>query len=152
MTASPRSRTSSPPTPQPNAHPPTLNHGGLLNLHSYDAFITKPPVSCERIRPRLPWPVWLETHISRVFNLPTDSTGRSCWPMSTRDQSGMPERLRPAEPLIGSPHSRTPPPPPKLTTHFYNIFSLLDPLPPPLTLPAFKDVPPVLPAEVSSAL
>jgi len=40
----------------------------------------------------------------------------------------MPERLRLAEPRIGSPHSRTPPPPTKLTTHFYNIFSLLDPL------------------------
>jgi len=45
MTALPRSRTSSPPTPQPNAHPPTLNRRGLQNSHSYDASITIPPVS-----------------------------------------------------------------------------------------------------------
>jgi len=40
----------------------------------------------------------------------------------------MPVRLRPGEPLIVSPHSGTRPPPPKLTIHFFNIFSLLDPL------------------------
>jgi len=50
------------------------------------------------------------------------------WPMLTCDRSGMPERLRSAEPLICSPHSRTPPPQLKLTIHFYNICSLLDPL------------------------
>jgi len=65
----------------------------------------------------------------------------------------MPERLGPAEPLIGSPQLRTPPPPPKLTTHFYKTFFPPRPSPPPpLILPAFNDVPPVLPAEVSSAL
>jgi len=45
MTTSPRSCTSSPPTPHPNAHPPTLNLVGLLNIHSDDASITIPPVS-----------------------------------------------------------------------------------------------------------
>ena len=65
---------------------------------------------------------------SRLSNLPKESTGRTFWPTATRDQSGMPERLWPVEPLIVSSHSRTPPPPPKLKIHFFNIFSLLDPL------------------------
>jgi len=63
------------------------------------------------------------------------------------------ERLQPAEHRIISPHSRTPPPSPKLTTLFYNLFFLLDPL---LTLPLSSlhlgTSPPVLPSEVSSAL
>jgi len=128
MTAWLRSRTLSPPTRQPNSLPPTLNRGGLLNLHSYDGSITIPPDSLERIRPRPPWPVWLETHTSRLSNLPKGSTGGSFWPMSTRDQSGMLEKLRPVELLIGSPLSRTPPPQPKSTTHSYSILFLQDPL------------------------
>ena len=74
------------------------------------------------------WPVWLGTHISRLSNLTRECTGPSVWRTSTRGQSGMLERLQPAEPQIVSPHSRTPDPPPKSTIHFYNIFSLLDPL------------------------
>jgi len=44
-TAFPRSLTASPPTPQPNTPPPTLNRGGLQNSHSYNASFTTPPVS-----------------------------------------------------------------------------------------------------------
>ena len=44
-TALPRSRTSSPSTPQPTAHPALLNRGGLENLHSYAAYIIIPPAS-----------------------------------------------------------------------------------------------------------
>jgi len=71
--------------------------------------------------------------------------------MSTPNRSWMLEGLLLADLRIVSPCLRTPPPPPKLTIHFYNIFSPPRPsVPPPLILPAFKDVPQVLPAEVSS--
>ena len=127
-TALPRSHTSSPRTPQPGAHSPTLNRGGLPNLYSYDAFINIPPTSSGKMRARPPRPLWLRTHISRLFNLPREFTVRSGWPTSTCDHSGMLDRFQPAEPQIVYSHSRMPPPSPKLTIHFYNIFSLLEPL------------------------
>jgi len=95
--------------------------------------------------------VWLETRISRLSNLPNESTGRSFWPTSTPNHSGMLERLQPAEPRIVAPHSRTPSPPPKINfTLLQHFFPPRPSPPPPLILPAFKDVPLVLPAEVSS--
>jgi len=124
----PRSRTSSPATPKPNPHPPTLSRGGLQNLDSYDASITIPPSSGGRMSLHPPWPVRLGPRISRLSKLPRESPGRSFWPTLTPNQSGMLERCWPAEPRIVSPCLRTPPPPPKLTIHFYNISSLLPPL------------------------
>jgi len=104
------------------------------------------------MRPRLPWPVWLETHTSRLSNLPKESTGRSFWPTSTRDQWDIrkiaagraPDRF----PTLENASSPT-----ELNnTLLQHFFPPRPSPPPPLVLPAFKDVPPVLPGEVSSAL
>jgi len=153
MTASPRSCTSSPPTPQPNAHPPTLNHGGLLNLHSYDASITIQPASCGKSQA----PSALSRAAGNTYFKAIQTAKRVHWSqfLANVDSQSVSDARKIA--AGRAPHcfptlEKAASPTEIINTLLQHFFPPRPSPPPPPILPAFKDAPPVSPAEVSSAL
>jgi len=94
---------------------------------SFEASITTPHASCERIRPSPPRPPLQGAPISKLFNPPREWTGPSSLLILTQDWYGILGELQPADLHTVSPHLKKPPPPPKSRLHFFNIFFTPDP-------------------------